>query len=116
MCDSNFKNYFKFPLVFKEDFPYVLTNDGKMALTWCVDLPKEKAEEAINKINGYSSKKFEKEWCIKNNTFIYYGDTKVFVVRGWGMLTGSGGYKLKESDAILIQDSFAKHIVNALNS
>jgi hypothetical protein len=87
-----------------------------MALTWCVDLPKEKAEEAINKINGYSSKKFEKEWCIKNNTFIYYDDTKVFVVRGWGMLTGSGGYKLKESDAILIQDSFAKHIVNALNS
>lgn len=116
MCDNNFKNYFKFPLVFKEDFPYVLTNDGKMALTWCVDLPKEKAEEAINKINGYSSKKFEKKWCIKNNTFIYYDDTKVFVVRGWGMLTGSGGYKLKESDAILIQDSFAKHIVNALNS
>lgn len=116
MRDNNFKNYFKFPLVFKEDFPYVLTNDGKMALTWCVDIPKEKAEEAINKINGYSSKKFEKEWCIKNNTFIYYGDTKVFVVRGWGMLTGSVGYKLKENDAILIQDSFAKHIVNALNS
>ena len=67
MCDNNFKNYFKFPLVFKEDFPYVLTNDGKMALTWCVDIPKEKAEEAINKINGYSSKKFEKEWCAKKS-------------------------------------------------
>ena len=54
MCNNDFKNYFKFPLVFKEEFPYVLTNDGKMALTWCIDLPKEKAEEAINKINGYS--------------------------------------------------------------
>ena len=72
MCNNDFKNYFKFPLVFKEEFPYVLTNDGKMALTWCIDLPKEKAEEAINKINGYSDKHFDKEWSIKNNIFIYY--------------------------------------------
>ena len=56
MCDNNFKNYFKFPLVFKEDFPYVLTNDGKMALTWCVDIPKEKAEE------GHREEAQEEAW------------------------------------------------------
>lgn len=116
MCDNNFKNYFKFPLVFREDFPYVLTNDGKMALTWCIDLPKEKAEEAINKMNGYSDKHFDKEWSIKNNIFIYYGETKIFLIRGWGMLTGVGGYQLPTEKAVKIQDEFANFIVKKLNS
>jgi hypothetical protein len=116
MCDNNFKNYFKFPLVYKENFPFVLTNDGKMALTWCLDLPKEKAEECINKINGYSTKHFDKEWTIKEKIFIYYGDAKVFVVRGWGMLTGISSFNLREEKAALIQNSFAKHVIDTLNS
>lgn len=115
MTEYNFKNYFKFPLIQRENFPYVLTNDGKTALTWLIDLPNEERIEIVNKINGYSSNEYDEEWEIKENIFLYYKGTKIFFVRGWGMLTGIGGYNLNPSIACKIQNNFANYILNNLN-
>lgn len=115
MINDEFKKYFKFPLIFKPDFPYVLANDGEMALTWAIEPDCFcNPSEIINKINGYSNKSFEKEWTIKDKTFIYYGDTKVFLVRGYWMLTNHK-YNLDPLTACKIQDNFAKEIITNLN-
>lgn len=113
---TDFKFYYKFPLNSSENVPYVFTYNGKMALMWCLDVKESDRTKIINKINGYSKEKFEKEWTIKDNLFIYYGEVKTMLVRGWGMLTGSGSFNLPQENAAKIQDEFAKHIVNTLNS
>ena len=43
------------------------------------------------------------------------GEIKVAVIRGWGMLTGSGSYNLDENKAAEIQDAFATYCVKMLN-
>ena len=115
MIDEQFKTYFKFPLIYKENFLYVLTNDRQMALTWLKDSSEiEDPFEIVNKMNGYSNKQFKEKWTIKDNVFIYYGDQKLFLIRGWGRLTGLK-YNLTPSLAAKIQDNFAKYLINNLN-
>ena len=71
MIDEQFKTYFKFPLIYKENFLYVLTNDSQMALTWLKDSSEiEDPFEIVNKMNGYSDKQFKEKWSIKDNVFI----------------------------------------------
>lgn len=116
MIDETFKKYFKFPLIQREKFLYVFGNDGNMALTWLTgDLSEEEKSEIVNKINGYSKVNYDLEWSIKDRVFIYYGDKKIFLVRGWGMLTGVASYHLNEILAKKLQDNFAKYIVSNLN-
>jgi hypothetical protein len=40
----------------------------------------------------------------------------IILIRGWGNLTGSGGYNLPSEDAEEVQDTFAEFIVNKLNN
>ena len=46
---------------------------------------------------------------------IYYNNKKILCVRGWGRLTGTGGYHLPEDKAAEIQDAFAAYCVEMLN-
>lgn len=117
MIDETFKEYFKFPLILRENMPYIFGNDGKTALTWLTDLTMEEKEEIVNKINGYSKNSFDKEWTLMDNIFLCYEDKKIMFVRGWGMLTGTGvsAYHLNEHTAKKLQDNFARYILNKLN-
>lgn len=110
-----FKNYFKFPLIDTAG-AYIMTADGQMAFNWCCNLPKETRQEIVDKINGTSNKKSEKEWTIKNNDRIYYDDKLVLLTRGWGMLTGIGSYGFDEKTALNLQNDFIKYVVEQLNS
>lgn len=40
----------------------------------------------------------------------------IALIRGWGMLTGVGGYNLPADKAAEIQDAFAKYCVKMLNN
>ena len=40
---------------------------------------------------------------------------KFFRIRGWGMLTGSGGYNLDAETAAQVQDDFMEYCINQLN-
>ena len=114
MIDESFKNYFKFPLFIREEMPYVFGHDGKPVLTWLDGIPLEIQQKIINKVNGYSKENFEEKWEIRDNIFIYYNGKKVMFVRGWGMLTGTCAYNLKEDIAKRLQDNFAKYILEKL--
>lgn len=40
---------------------------------------------------------------------------KLLLIRGWGGLTGQGGYGLSPEQAVLVQDTFAEFIISRLN-
>ena len=42
-------------------------------------------------------------------------ETRVIDIRGWGNLTGTGGYNLSEESAMIVQDTLAEYIIQRLN-
>lgn len=114
---ENFRKYYKFPLHADSIGLYVRTIDEEMALTFTTSLEKDVIQTIVDKLNGESNKSIEwPAWHIKNGTEIWYDDTKVMLVRGWGMLRGIGCYNLPKEEAIKIQDEFAKYVIDILNS
>lgn len=116
---ENFKKYYKFPLHVDDMGVYVRTIDEDMALMFTVSLRDDVIQTIIDKLNGVSNKSIEwPSWHIKNGTEIWYGNTKVILIRGWGMLHGNGNgcYGLPEEEAVKIQDEFAKYVIDILNS
>lgn len=69
--------------------------------------------KVITKINGIHIN-FEHEFKHENG-MIYYLNTHVMTIRGWGNLTGVGGHNLPPEEAANIQDTFADFIVEQLN-
>jgi hypothetical protein len=116
---ENFKKYYKFPLKVDDMGVYVRTTDYEMALMFTVSLRDDVIQTIIDKLNGVSNKSIEwPSWYIKNGTEIWYGDMKVMIIRGWGMLHGNGNgcYGLSEEEAVKIQDEFGKYVIDILNS
>ena len=122
---NNFNTYFKFPLQMWEGFDSrIYTADNKMAFDWLVNMSRETKDKYLRLINGESlgflaAKEF---WYDNGVIFcrILEGEHagtehKILRVRGWGMLTGVGGYHLDANVAVKIQDEFAEYCVNRLN-
>lgn len=116
---ENFRKYYKFPLHADSIGVYVRTIDEEMALMFTVRLGNDLIKTIVDKLNGESNKSsLLPEWHIKNGTEVWFGDDRVMLIRGWGMLhaKGNGGYGLSEEEAVKIQDEFAKYVVDTLNS
>ena len=73
-------------------------------------------ENIVNKLNGDSSIKFDSKFTLRNNIYFSYGNKSVFHIRGWGKLTGVGGYRLPADEAANIQEEFAKWVLETLNN
>lgn len=114
---AEFKKYYKFPLHADSVGVYVWTADEEMALMFTTNLKKDFIQTIVDKLNGGSNKKIEYPlWHIKNEIEIWYDDTKVMFIRGWGMLHGKYCYNLPEEEAIKIQNEFAQYVIDTLNS
>lgn len=116
---ENFKKYYKFPLHADDMGIYIRTANNEMALMFTIRLNNDIIQNIINKLNGKSDRKcIPAEWHIKNGTEVWFDETKVMIIRGWGMLHGIGNncYRLPEEEAIKIQDEFAKYIIDTLNN
>ena len=118
---EEFKKYYKFPLKMNKDFSIkVFTDDNNMAFDWllpCHEKYNDLKENLLSKINGeevnISKSFYHKEGYIYARGEII--DIKVAFIRGWGMLTGVGGYNLSTDKAAKIQDAFADYCVEMLN-
>ena len=115
------KKYYKFPLKMWEHFTgKVFTQDNNMAFDWLIPYGEKYntlKENFLNKING-EDVNIEKSFFHKEGYIYARGeviDVKVALIRGWGMLTGVGGYNLPADKAAEIQDSFAEYCVEMLN-
>lgn len=123
---DQFKEYFKFPLKMWEHMEIkVFTSDNKMAFDWTINATKEVKQKILDVINGDrpAMQATPKEFRYDNG-YIYCKflsgenegkEIKVFLIRGWGMLTGVGGYNLDADVAAKIQDDFANYCVKKLN-
>ena len=127
---SEFSKYYKFPLkMWESTTGKVFTDDNNMAFDWLLPYGKQYngiKQRLLDRINGYDYT----PWAVKK-TF-YKNDNghivcrteegenagneiKILLVRGWGMLTGIGGYNLDPSVASQIQDNFTEFILKQLN-
>ena len=115
---ENFKKYYKFPLQVDDMGVYVRTTDYEMALMFIVGLEDDVIQTIVDKLNGKCNKSSLPKWHIKNGTEVWFDDDRVMLIRGWGMLHGTGKccYNLPEEEAIKIQDEFGKFVVDTLNS
>ena len=60
MENTDFKNYFKFPLKMWTDFDIkVFTNDNKMAFDWLVNIPRKAKNALVDRINGVNNKPYQ---------------------------------------------------------
>lgn len=125
-----FSKYYKFPLKMHNSMSCkVFTDDNNMAFDW--KLPYSEVYDGVkqrllDRINGYDYTPWavKKVFYVSENGYIMCkliaGDNvgkeiKVLQVRGWGMLTGVGGYNLDPSVASQIQDDFTEFILKQLN-
>jgi hypothetical protein len=96
-----------------------------MAFDWLVNIPRDTKQKLIDRINGVNVEpyKIKKTFYLKDGVVycrIEDGpdsgqEIKLFRMRGWGMLTGPGGYHLPQEKAAEIQDAFADYCVEMLN-
>lgn len=122
---EEFKKYYKFPLKMWKDWTgKVFTQENNMAFDWLIPY-NEKYDDIkqrhLDKINGLESNvpkdgvtyvHDEGRIIVKLDDGTEY---KIALIRGWGMLTGPGGYHLPVDKAAEIQDAFADYCVEMLN-
>lgn len=108
------KNYFKLPLS-NDDLCsiYVRDSNRRVVFNWLKELNEEERLEIVNKLNGNGKKKFN---ASRDNVHILIDDSPIFLVRGWGYLTGHGigGLGLQPQEAIEIQDSLLEWVIEKL--
>lgn len=122
---EEFKKYYKFPLKMWEDFSAkVFTQENCMAFDWLFPWGEQYdnvKQKHLDKINGLESNVPRKDvtYIHKDGIIIAKFENgeeyKIAMIRGWGMLTGVGGYHLPEDKAAEIQDAFADYCVEMLN-
>lgn len=122
---EEFKKYFKFPLKMREHFTgKVFTQENNMAFDWLFPWGEkydDVKQEHLDKINGLESNVPKKDitYIHKDGIIIAKFENgkeyKIAMIRGWGMLTGVGGYNLPAEKAAEIQDAFADYCVEMLN-
>lgn len=119
---ADWREYYKLPIVPEYEYAYFPDSEGTQVLsfdTWASTEPGF-LEWFIDKINGVPNDLFDGRFTFKViGTSIYCkeDETEWFIgnVRGWGFLTGSGGFDLAEVSAAEVQDAFADYIIKQLN-
>lgn len=100
----------------------VFTDDDKMAFDWLINVPRDIKQKLIDRINGINNEPYKTKKIFYQKDGIVYcriedkgQELKLFRIRGWGMLTGVGGYNLPADKAAEIQDAFTNYCVEMLN-
>lgn len=94
-------------------FEYKFTKQGNF------DPEFKKLTENILEVLSSDDKKLESNHTFRKEGLHIFIDNyfqPIITIRGWGRLTGIGGYNLSDEDAINVQDTFADWIVNRLNN
>jgi hypothetical protein len=120
---EEFKQYYKLPLKMWEFMEIkVFTDDDKMAFDWLINIPRDTKQKLIDRINGVNTESYKTKKTFYQKDGIVYcqiedkdQEIKLFRIRGWGMLTGIGGYNLPADKAVEIQDAFTNYCVEMLN-
>lgn len=115
----DYTEVYKLPLKFDDYCKfYIKTANNVTAFNVLIDvIENEKYKSIVQKmldiINGESNLHVTNKLEYKND-IIYVDGYQVFLVRGWGHLTGCGALNLSPDKAIKIQDDFCDFIIKKL--
>lgn len=77
---------------------------------------KEFVKHILDVLNDKVPNDIDKEFTYaKDEGIIDIDGQHLFILRGWGYLTGTGGLSLPSDRALKIQDDFGEWVVNKLN-
>lgn len=118
---ESFAKYYEMPLRV-DDYcqTYVWTKDNEMAFNYLDEKRLFKDEDTseiiaiVNAINGYGPGTFNASIHPTQNDVIQIDGEDKLLIRGWGNLTAPGCHNLKREEAIIVQNDFAKWIVEQL--
>lgn len=110
--ELTFKDVYQLPIK-EDDFgSYIYSSNGVMTFDNIID-NREIITELLAIINGESNKRVKKDVTYEDG-YIKIGGYHIFLLRGWGHLTGCGALNLPAGKAAKIQDDFANWVVNKL--
>lgn len=113
---TSFEDVYKKPFRTDEYGSFVWSSNGVMTFSGYdyANLPFMK--RVCRVLNGEIKADFPHKFeASKDDTAILYNGELVFLVRGWGHLTGYGALNLNPKLAANIQDDFIAHVVKTLN-
>lgn len=108
------KNYYQLPL--KNDHGadvIVWTINNMRAFDVVLEHPQFTPRAIVEVLNGVLKIPTDHKITYRDG-YVYIGDERLLSIRGWGALTGIGGYNLPHNVATNIQDSFGNWIAETL--
>lgn len=115
--DKKFKEWnevFKLPL-HQDIISWVSDANGNMLFQFIIT-GEELRQKVLDTINGdYNVTKKTSKYIYKDGFIQTEQGVKLILMRGWGLLIGSGGFGLDANEAAYIQNGFAEYIVSRLN-
>ena len=92
---------------------YTHSSNGMKTFTAFGDKAQAHMHHIVGLLNGEVSGKYDKSDVSVDKDKLYVKGCMI-MVRGWGALTGSGGYGLNPTDAAKIQDDFIQWVVDTI--
>lgn len=113
---TTFEDVYKKPFRADEYGSFVWSSNGVMTFSDYDYANLPFMERVCSVLNGEIKADFPHKFeASKDDTAILYNGELVFLVRGWGYLTGYGALNLNPKLAANIQDDFIAHVVKTLN-
>lgn len=114
----NFKEVYQFPFIQDPIVSWVYDAKDQFIFQFCDGLRLSHRREYLMKINGESKVNLHTTFRFDKQTEMIFNskNESVILIRGWGNLTGVGGWNLPAEKAAAIQDSLGDFIVERLNA
>lgn len=111
--ELTFKDVYAPPFRIVDLSIYVYSSNGIKTFTAFGDKAQAHMNHIVGLLNGEASEKYDKSDVSVDKDKLYVKDCMI-MVRGWGALTGSGGYGFNPTVAAKIQDNFIQWVVDTI--
>lgn len=111
--ELTFKDVYAPPFRIADLSIYVYSSNGIKTFTAFGDKAQTHMNHIVGLLNGEASEKYDKSDVSVDKDKLYVKGCMI-MVRGWGALTGSGGYGFNPTDAAKIQDAFIQWVVDTI--
>lgn len=94
---------------------YIFSDNDVMALMGSDEVAEETVSKLADILNGKVKPNKVNDYEYVNGE-IWCNGILMFIVRGWGHLTGSAGLNLSDTEASKVQDEFGRWIIEKLTT
>lgn len=115
--ENYFLKYYKFPFKLDESSTFVMDNNGEHLFDFNDEIRTVFQMKYLRVINGEEKFNFNRTFSYDPKTQIISNleGLNIIQIRGWGGLTGIGGFNLPAEEATHVQDALGYYIANKLN-